>query len=299
MKEDPQDKTAPSGRTPYPDLPALRASKGKTLQNIYHTTRIRHGFLEAIENAQFQALPDPVYSESFIKAYARELEIDSSEILDHYRNYVQSLAKAGSETKLEKEGRRLPRREDHLSFWTNLRKGVVPRSKSYFNILGWSFSIIAAVVAFLFFYADDSSKTDLWRLPTSALTNPLKNASTPAMPAAESIQAAGTEGVESALTKTSVRPSQEAPPAEPAKSPLTLMITAREMTWIRIVEDQKPPYQILLRPGDQIERQAEEVFSLDVGNAGGIDVYFQGKLLSSMGKSGEVVHVVLPKDAAQ
>jgi hypothetical protein len=77
------------------------------------------------------------------------------------------------------------------------------------------------------------------------------------------------------------------------------MITAREMTWIRIVEDQKPPYQILLRPGDQIERQAEEVFSLDVGNAGGIDVYFQGKLLSSMGKSGEVVHVVLPKDAAQ
>jgi cytoskeleton protein RodZ len=46
-----------------------------------------------------------------------------------------------------------------------------------------------------------------------------------------------------------------------------------------------------------VERQAEEVFSIDVGNAGGIDVQFQGKPLSSLGRSGEVIHFVLPQNA--
>jgi hypothetical protein len=33
---------------------------------------------------------------------------------------------------------------------------------------------------------------------------------------------------------------------------------------------------------------------IDVGNAGGIDIDFQGKSLGNLGKQGEVVHLKLP-----
>jgi hypothetical protein len=33
---------------------------------------------------------------------------------------------------------------------------------------------------------------------------------------------------------------------------------------------------------------------MDIGNAGGIDVSLQGKPLSPLGESGQVVHVTLP-----
>jgi hypothetical protein len=85
----------------------------------------------------------------------------------------------------------------------------------------------------------------------------------------------------------------------PAGAPLTLVITAKETTWVRIVEDQEISSQFLLRPGDRVERQARQSFDVDVGNAGGIDVEFQGRPVGSIGKSGEVVHLTLPDARGQ
>ncbi|MGZ3580241.1 MAG: RodZ domain-containing protein [Syntrophales bacterium] len=50
---------------------------------------------------------------------------------------------------------------------------------------------------------------------------------------------------------------------------------------------------MLLQPGEKIEREASQ-FIIIVGNAGGIDITFQGKSLGNLGKEGEVVHITLP-----
>jgi hypothetical protein len=68
---------------------------------------------------------------------------------------------------------------------------------------------------------------------------------------------------------------------------------ARELTWIRIKADHNPPYEILLKPGEKIEKSASQ-FMIDIGNAGGIAIEFQGKSLGNLGKQGEVVHLTLP-----
>ena len=68
---------------------------------------------------------------------------------------------------------------------------------------------------------------------------------------------------------------------------------ARELTWLRIKADHNPPYEILLKPGEKIEKSASQ-FMIDIGNAGGITIEFQGKSLGNLGKQGEVVHLSLP-----
>jgi len=72
-----------------------------------------------------------------------------------------------------------------------------------------------------------------------------------------------------------------------------LTIEAREPTWLRIRADQSSPHDILMKPGEKIQKSASH-FIIDVGNAGGIDIDFQGKSLGTLGKQGQVVHLKLP-----
>ena len=72
-----------------------------------------------------------------------------------------------------------------------------------------------------------------------------------------------------------------------------LIISAIEKTWIRIKADQNPSFQILLKPGEKLERKAVS-FDLDIGNAGGINIQFKGKNIENLGKSGQVTHLRLP-----
>lgn len=94
------------------------------------------------------------------------------------------------------------------------------------------------------------------------------------------------------VQKESMSPTPE-PPQE-TKSALRLRIEAREPTWIRIKVDDEPPTEITLRAGEVIEHTAYASIHLDIGNAGGTEVKFQGKSLGKLGERGEVVHLKFP-----
>ena len=100
------------------------------------------------------------------------------------------------------------------------------------------------------------------------------------------------------MTKTVPAPTVSAvlpPAATQSGKKLHLVIETVELTWVRITEDRNPSFQLLLKPGDRIERMASDSFLLDIGNAGGINLIFQGKPLESLGKRGQVIHVRLPE----
>jgi cytoskeleton protein RodZ len=101
--------------------------------------------------------------------------------------------------------------------------------------------------------------------------------------------------------KSAPVPADKTPP-QPAetgkKKTYNLIIEAQELTWVRIMEDQNPAFQGLLNPGDRIERAAD-LFQIDLGNAGGVQLTFQGKPLGSPGKRGQVLHMRLPEGGAE
>jgi hypothetical protein len=56
---------------------------------------------------------------------------------------------------------------------------------------------------------------------------------------------------------------------------------------------------MLLRPGESTSHQAQKRIALLVGNAGGLDIIFNGKALEKFGKPGEVVDLVITAQGVQ
>ncbi len=56
-----------------------RTERGITLSDVEQDIRINRTYIEALENARFDALPAPVYARGFMRSYARYLGLDPDE----------------------------------------------------------------------------------------------------------------------------------------------------------------------------------------------------------------------------
>jgi cytoskeleton protein RodZ len=77
--------------------------------------------------------------------------------------------------------------------------------------------------------------------------------------------------------------------------PLTLMANIRERTWIKIYVDDGDPKEYIFKPGSRHEWKARKGFDLTIGNAGGIDLEFNGEKIENLGAPGQVVRLVFPQ----
>jgi cytoskeleton protein RodZ len=257
---------------PCPELKAAREARGLALKDVFEATRISMLNLEALEAGRFDRLPPPVYARSFIRRYARVVGIDEQPILARYERYLEGLKPRTEETEIRKPWPERGRRTLFLS-------------------VSLAAVIIAGVLVYAFFLYDQCGEGT--RPAPSIETPPEKEIAGPAP---------GSPGREASLPEspvlTAAPPAAAEPaaakPADPGKR-RPLVIEARELTWVRITEDGKTSTQALLRPGERIERSASDHFLLDIGNAGGIQLTFEGKPLGSPGKSGQVIHLRLPE----
>lgn len=286
------------------DLKAIRESKGLTLQDIFMMTRISVVNLEAIENNDLHLLPAPVYAKTFIKTYAKALGVDSKDILERYARHMRSLNTPEPEKPPEKPARKM-------------RIPITALAASIAVLMVCSLVLLSLALR------DNTSEIDV-----SAPARPVQTAKAPAdaaptegasaqapLPAAGGQAPVQSGAAPAVARKTAVPPAAlpQKPPAQtvaagasPSPAAVSdgtkpapqgayrLSITARELTWLQIVSDQNPPDEVMLRPGEKLDRSASEQFQVLVGNAGGIDAEFQGSPLGTLGKSGEVVRLKLP-----
>ena len=267
----PTAESASSPQESVPNLKALREAGGLSLPDIFETTRVGLIYLAAVESSEFNRLPPPVYARNFIRKYARTVGIDEKPILNRYEKYLESLKPTVKETEIQKP-------------WPE----TGGRNRFLFASLA-AVIIAGALVSALFLYdraGKPASPPPVADSPSPApvISGPAPTAAVPASSAQ-----ATTAGSVTASPGAAIRP-----PAAAGKM-YHLVIEARELTWIRIIEDRNPAYQALLKPGDKIERMASDYFQLDIGNAGGINLAFQGKPLGSLGKSGQIIHMRLPE----
>lgn len=122
-------------------------------------------------------------------------------------------------------------------------------------------------------------------LPPSAEPVPVA-APTPARP--ESIPAA--EPVEPA------EPAQpEVPPPAPVPVLQRLDVVAVEAVWVSVGVDGGRPVGRLLQPGQREVYEARESFVVRLGNAGGVQLMWNGEPLRPPGAPGQVVDLSLPE----
>jgi cytoskeletal protein RodZ len=75
---------------------------------------------------------------------------------------------------------------------------------------------------------------------------------------------------------------------------LVLHITAVDNTWIKVIIDNQDSKEYNLNSGEKMELEASAGFNLLIGNAGGLELEFNGKPIKISGKAGEVVNIQLP-----
>lgn len=271
------------------DLRSLREHRGLSLNDIFQATKISVKNLEAMERGDFHGLPPPVYTKAYFKSYARFLGLDERLIIGRYEHNLALSAQV-----VEEEIEEVPEKDGFFS-----KKIIV-------NVA--TILVLVIVGGFTYFH---------FQVPDVALEKPLtlsskektgtetKNLDGSDQPAIlSSVDAEGDVEGKSAQTRlvpaatASTRGAvntEETTDAviKPSVVKPTLIIIAREKTWLRITEDQKDVYEMLMRPGERIERSALQ-YDIDIGNAGGVSVQFQENSMITLGKSGEVVHLRLP-----
>ncbi|MCX5837406.1 MAG: DUF4115 domain-containing protein [Deltaproteobacteria bacterium] len=276
-KDIPAEEKAPPLRETFPELPELkdmREARGLSLKDVFEMTRVSLINITAVENSDFDRLPPPVYARNFIRKYARAIGIDENPILDRYEKHLESLKPPQEETEVRKP-------------W--------PETGRRYRFLFMSLAAVIAggiLVSAIFLY-DQGGKPPS-PAPVVESPSPVQVIPVPSQTAA----------VQNAPAQMTASPSAPAPAGKSILPPAAgkmyhLVIEARELTWIRITEDLNPSYQVLLKPGDKIERMASDFFQLDIGNAGGINLTFQGKSLGSIGKQGQIIHMRLPEKGSE
>lgn len=248
-------------------LKAAREKKGKSLSEMAEKTRISLSFLEALEKDDYRAIPGDVFVSGFLRSYARELGLSQKDVMARFRQAV------GEEKAEQPEEIPLP---------PVLKKVSGPKKSSRFLYTG-----LAVIAALLAVYMITGQKEES---PTPVPKAPAVNEA--AKETVTSPEETGPAPAGEAMREEEVAPEEEAeteakPAVEPEKG-VKLKLTASEQTWFHMTVDGIRTTDAILKPGESVELKAIREILLDLGNAGGVEIEYNGKILEPLGPMGTV-----------
>lgn len=248
-----------------------REMRGITLDEITESTKISRRHLEALEGEHFDQLPGGVFNKGFVRAYARFLGIDGDQAVADYSAATNEQPEP--EDKFPLEIHEEPKR--HLS----------PR-RSYLPL---AFAI-AALVGVLVGYMVWTKSRPHGAGPAAEISHQATPAATIEPPVTSPAPAASSAPPASETTPASSpsQPTQAAPekPVKPEKV-FVVQIKAKEDSWVSIVADGKSVMERVLAADKKKKIKAGKTLVLRTGNAGGIEVTFNGVSLGSLGNENE------------
>ena len=284
-------------------LRELRQRRGLSLEEMSRATRVASRYLECLESDRFSALPAPVFTRGFIRAYCQAVGEPPDEALARYESRdgatpppPRTTPAAGPPPVPAESGAR--------------SRSAVLVSFVLLVILGMALFAVALMTQ-----PAREERVDR-RPPADAV------ASLPA-PAAPTVPEASPPSSPPAASPTPPRPAAVAPPPAPASavvtaaparatappawlpdvqaatggvaSPYRLVAHVSEATWIRVRTEDGRNIEETVPAGEIREWVSNRPFVLTLGNAGGVTLELNGRTLPPLGASGAVIsRIVLP-----
>ena len=272
-----------------------REMRGITLDEITESTKISRRHLEALETEHFDQLPGGVFNKGFVRAYARFLGIDEDRAVADYS--AASNEQPEPENKFPLEIHEQPNRA------LNPRRSNLPLVFAIAALVG----VLVGYGFWVKYKAHNSAPTESVRQPAPAsVAEPQSSAATNSQPVASRAP----ESKDEAVTATKQAPAEVAPapqPVEPkreaaatksaddpsssssssSQSAFYIQIKAKEDSWVSIVADGKSVMQRVLPADKHKNIKAGKTLVLRTGNAGGIEVSFNGRPLGALGNENE------------
>jgi cytoskeleton protein RodZ len=268
-------------------LRALREARGSSLEDMARSTRVGIRHLEALEEERLADLPSPVFVRGFIRAYCGFLREGPEEALALY----EALAGERAATQAASAPPR-PR--------TTWAPSSVLVGLALLVILA-----IALIVVNLTVKRTGGTSVAAPAMDVSAATPIPPPAAAPVAVHVETPRAAPAPApAPAAAPPVSTPAAMPAPTPAPAVArsaagPQRLVIRAVDATWIRVQPDEGRATEELLPAGASREWSAERRFLVTIGNAGGVEVALNGKVLPPLGPKGTVIQrLELPQGPA-
>jgi cytoskeleton protein RodZ len=267
-----------------------RERKNISLETVARETRITLANLEALEGDDFKSISAPFFVRGFLRTYASHLGLDPQEVIDRYESQLDWAGFFPETTEPPPAGQEKP---------------------LFKYILLLSLLVAGVGIGYYFFQKPPvppppSPSVTPPPAPTADVQPPPPPPSTPVepppppsppppekvSPGPEPLPAKEEKEPEKPPAAMPVRKDQE----ELKEQRNILKVVATEKTWMRIVPDNEKAIDIMLQPGETASWSTRGRFNITVGNAGGVEIFFNGVSQGRLGKSGEVVRLILPRE---
>lgn len=258
-------------------LKKIRLEKGITLEEAHKKTKIHLDILKALEEDSVVNL-SPIYVKGFLKIYCNFLKVDPH---DYITDYKESAATAEILKVVEKE-------ETTESFIkTPSRKSIFPSPATTKKIIRIFFIAIIVITAANILF-------NLGRMIGHRLTSRRAKASVEKVVKKEkkSLASKPEKGVVP-HREAKVDQQQVSYKIDEITPVIRLAIRAKEDSWIQIKADRRMVFQNILKKGRSESWEAKDRIELSLGNAAGVDLEINGKLIPSLGRRGQAIKNIL------
>jgi cytoskeleton protein RodZ len=284
------------------ELKSEREKRKISLAQIAADTKISLHYLESLEAGRYDDLPGGIYNRAFLRAFCESLDLDQKEMIQRYEAEISPIPE------------KTPKPKGHVSPQVSSLK-ISP-------VIVWSLMLLISATGLFFsrkwiaevfspYFSHAPAATVQLKQPTATIVSPPGEASTggasssaelsvlsdtgkakPSPIPQSQIPAPTLESVAQAATIPEVGESTSTP-LNASTISLRLQIVGTEECWISIDRDGSPVIRKLLEPGETQSFNAAEKFFIVLGNAGGVHLRINGKPTKTLGKSGEVVKLLI------
>jgi len=268
------------------ELKTAREVKEISISQVSTKTKIDPKFLQAIEDANFDVLPE-IYIRAFIREFAQTIDLNSNEVLQKF-----DMARLGKPEEKQQPQLETASKEDPINVQetsgtkefdstevlqpTTLGLGKTAKSLKLNYIIGGSILFVALIVVYFAFIRNSSPEIIQEKLDQETSTENTQRF----------------EIDKSSQTKTSGLVDQSA--LVPDSLHLSVFTIAR--VWIKVTTDGKTVHQNIVQANTRLNYAATKNFSVSVGNAGLVQIFFNNKQIENVGKLGEIRNLFITHD---
>ena len=253
-------------------LRSARLRLGLTLDDISAKTRINFKCLQAIESDDVGQISSAFFYRSFVRQIAQAVGLDHNSLT----------------AEIQKATVRFPEPLMPGQAGAPVRPDVPGLRPQRTRKLRWLVSVGSLVLLLVVC----SNMYDAWQ---KSRLHPPGSGQVKIEPANGTLSNQNSSNGQ-AKTAESKPPLQGERPASPVAGSVRVELSALESTWLSVAADGKQVFSGTLQASETKTLEGRQTARVRTGNAGGVEVIFNGKTLGRLGREGEVRTVVFTKD---